>query len=116
MSYFISGWVKIKNPDWRSGEALGDVFRFSAYPVSEGLRNWANVPRILTMLSWGVIVFEVLFPLALFTQTTLIIALIVAASFHFSNACLFGLNRFFWIWLSAYPAILWLQDRLVSNL
>lgn len=116
MSYFISGWVKLKNPDWRSGEALCDVFRFSAYPVSENLRNWSNAPQILMMLSWGVIVFEVLFPLALFTQPTLYAALIIAAIFHFSNACLFGLNRFFWIWLSAYPAILWLQDRLVLNL
>lgn len=113
MSYFISGWVKLKNPDWRSGEALCDVFRFSAYPVSETLRNWARAPRLLTALSWGVILFEVLFPLALFSQTTLIVALIVAATFHFSNACLFGLNRFFWTWLCAYPSIIWLQDRLL---
>lgn len=113
MSYFMSGWVKLKNPEWRSGEALCDVFRFSAYPVSERLRDWAHAPRILTALSWGVILFEVLFPFALFTKGTLIAALVLAASFHFSNACLFGLNRFFWIWLSAYPAILWLQDRVV---
>ena len=113
MSYFMSGWVKLKNPDWRSGEALCDVFRFSAYPVSTRLRDWARAPRILTLLSWGVILFEVLFPLSLLTQSTLIAALVLAASFHFSNACLFGLNRFFWIWLSAYPAILWLQDRVI---
>ena len=38
--------------------------------------------------------------------------LAVAATFHLANACLFGLNRFFWTWLAVYPAILWLQDRL----
>ena len=38
LSYFISGWVKLINPDWRSGRALCDVFQFSAYPVSESLR------------------------------------------------------------------------------
>ncbi|RPE72107.1 vitamin K-dependent gamma-carboxylase-like protein [Pacificibacter maritimus] len=113
MSYFISGWVKLKNPEWRSGLALADVFHFSAYPVSEDLRRWANAHRILTLLSWGVILFEVLFPLAFLSQTLLMIALILAAGFHLSNACLFGLNRFFWIWLAAYPAILWLQDRLI---
>ncbi|MFT6424323.1 MAG: hypothetical protein ACJAYH_000742 [Celeribacter sp.] len=113
MSYVMSGWVKLKNPEWRSGEALCDVFRFSAYPVSEALRDWARAPRILTILSWGVILFEVLFPLALFTHLTLYGALVLAAAFHLSNACLFGLNRFFWIWLSAYPAILWLQDRVM---
>ena len=27
------------------------------------------------------------------------------------GACLFGLNRFFWTWLAAYPALVWLQGR-----
>ena len=55
--------------------------------------------------------FELAFPLTLLTQTTLIMGLAVAATFHFANAGLFGLNRFFWIWLAAYPSILWLQNR-----
>ncbi len=114
LSYFIAGWVKIVNPEWRNGQALMDVFRFSAYPVSEVLRNWADYPRLLHVMSWAVILFELAFPFSLITQTTLIIGLIVAITFHFANACLFGLNRFFWIWLAAYPSILWLQERLFS--
>lgn len=112
LSYFISGWVKVVNPEWRSGRALRDVFQFSAYPVSESLREWSNKPRMLYAMSWGVMAFELLFPLALFSQAGLVFALIITASFHFSNACLFGLNRFFWIWVSAYPSILWFQDWL----
>jgi len=92
-----------------------DVFRFSAYPVSEALRKWTNYPRLLHAMSWAVILFELIFPFSLITQTTLIIGLIVAITFHFANACLFGLNRFFWIWLAAYPSILWLQERLFSG-
>lgn len=112
LSYFMSGWVKIKNPEWRNGRALRDVFQFSAYPVSEALRNLANWPRLLWWMSWSVILFELIFPFTLITQTTLIIGLIIAATFHFANACLFGLNRFFWIWLAAYPSIIWLQQRI----
>lgn len=112
LSYFISGWVKIINPEWRNGRALRDVFQFSAYPVSEALRSWADWPRLLCLMSWAVMLFELLFPLTLITQTTLIIGLIIAATFHFANACLFGFNRFFWIWLTAYPSILWLQQRI----
>ncbi len=112
LSYFISGWVKIVNPDWRTGRALNDVFRFSAYPASENLRSWTNYPRILFAMSWAVILFEILFPLALLNQATLYIGLLVAAMFHFSNACFFGLNRFFWIWLAAYPSLIWLQGRI----
>lgn len=114
LSYFISGFVKIINPEWRTGRALHDVFSFSAYPVSETLRGLTKHPALLCLMSWAVIMFELLFPLTLLSQTTLIIGLIIAAIFHLANACLFGLNRFFWIWLAAYPSILWLQHRIFT--
>jgi len=112
LSYFISGWVKIVNPDWRRGVALRQVFAFSAYPVAESLRGWADRPRLLLAMSWAVMLFELVFPLTMLSQASLIAGLVVAATFHLANACLFGLNRFFWTWLAAYPAILWLQQRL----
>lgn len=111
LSYLISGWVKVVNPDWRSGRALADVFRFSAYPVAEDLRRLADRPRLLRAASWSVMGFELALPLTLVSQPMLIAGLAVAAAFHLANACLFGLNRFFWTWLAAYPAILWLQAR-----
>jgi hypothetical protein len=113
LSYAVSGWVKLINPDWRSGRALADVFAFSAYPVSEDLRGWAGRPRTLLVMSWAVILFELAFPLTLLSHETLIAGLVIAAVFHLANAALFGLNRFFWTWLAVYPAILWLQDRLM---
>lgn len=106
LSYVIAGWVKVANPDWRSGRALRDVFLFSTYPAGENLRRWADRPRVLRGAGWAVMLFELLFPLALMSRVALIVALAIAALFHAANACLFGLNRFFWIWLCAYPAIL----------
>lgn len=113
LSYFISGWVKIINRDWRSGRALSDVFQFSAYPVSEQLRLWGKFPRLLLFMSWAVMMFELLFPFSLLSSVSLGLALIIAATFHFANACLFGLNRFFWVWIAAYPSILWFQYRII---
>jgi len=113
LSYFISGWVKVVNPEWRDGRALADVFRFSAYPVSEDLRRLADRPRLLLVMSWAVMLFELAFPLTLLSRESLIVGLVIAGTFHLANACLFGLNRFFWTWLSVYPAILWLQARVV---
>jgi|GEM_PF-228370 len=72
LSYLISGWVKLVNPDWR--------------------------------------------PFALLSQTALIAMLSLAALFHLANGCLFGLNRFVWTWIAAYPSILWLQHRLGPEL
>ncbi|MCC6940292.1 MAG: HTTM domain-containing protein [Novosphingobium sp.] len=116
LSYVMAGWVKIRNPDWRSGQALRDVFLFSAYPVGENIRQWANQPRVLYGAGWAVMTFELAFPLTFLSGPTLIAGLIIAALFHGANACLFGLNRFFWIWICAYPSILWLQERVFPSL
>ncbi len=114
LSYFISGWVKLGNPDWRSGAALRDVFAFSAYPVAGNLRAIADRQTLTFTASWAVIAFEIAFPLALLHPMFLTGALIIAAGFHLSNAIFLGLNRFFWIWLSAYPALIWFQGRIVG--
>ncbi len=114
-SYFQSGYIKIINADWRSGQALTDVFAITAYPVSEHARKWARSPQLMLVMSWSVMVFELLFPLSLWNHYALIVALVIAAMFHLTNACLFGLNRFFWIWPAAYPIILWFQSRIVDT-
>lgn len=114
LSYFISGWVKIRNPDWRSGRALRDVFAFSAYPVSENLRQLSKRKTLLLIGSWVVIICELLFPFSLLSHWTLILFLGLAAAFHLSNAVFFGLNRFVLTWIAAYPSILWLQGRLIG--
>lgn len=114
LSYWISGWVKIRNPEWRSGRALRDVFRFSAYPAGENIRQWAKQPYVLFCAGWAVMVFELAFPLAFLSRPALLAGLAIAALFHGANACLFGLNRFFWIWICAYPSILWLQERVLA--
>lgn len=116
LSYVISGQVKLMNPAWRDGTALRDVFAFSAYPVAENLRSLKDQSRLLLLASWAVIAFEILFPLSLLSYPLLIAALLIAIAFHTANACLFGLNRFLWCWIAAYPSILWLHTRLVSGL
>lgn len=116
LSYFISGVVKLAQPAWRGGHALRDVFAFSAYPVAENLRALQTMPRVLQSASWAVIAFEVTFPLALLSPPALILALTLATAFHLANAILFALNRFVWIWLAAYPSILWLQTQLLAAL
>lgn len=115
LSYFQAGWVKFENPEWRSGKALREVFAYTAYPVSESVRSLIIKPYLLFILSWVVIIGELLFPLALLHSTILIIALIFTGIFHVVNAVLFGLNRFVWSWLAAYPSLIWLQDRISES-
>lgn len=114
LSYAMAGGVKLANPDWRSGRALQDVFAFSVYPVSEGLRAWVAAPRALRALSWTMMAFEVAFPLALLSAAALPLSLGAALAFHLVNACVFGLNRFVWIWVAGYPCLLWFQHAVVA--
>ena len=111
-SYFKSGLSKVIHEDWRTGTALRDVFLFSVYPVSEATRNWAERPRLLCAMSWAVILLELLFPLALISLPVLIAGLAAMLLFHLANFVLFGFNRFVWVWLAAYPSLIWLQARL----
>jgi hypothetical protein len=114
LSYAISGWVKIINRDWRTGQALADVFLFSAYPVSKRLRALHTKATLLGFASWAVMLLELLFPFALVNRYALYVALTLTMLFHLANAFCFGLNRFVWVWLAAYPALLWFQQRIFS--
>jgi hypothetical protein len=111
LSYFQAGWVKLINPDWRSGVALQQVFSVTAYPVSESVRQFSRKQSLIFYMSWAVIVFELIFPLAIFSEYLLYLFLLIAVSFHLANAFLFGLNRFFWIWPATYPVLIWFQGR-----
>lgn len=114
LSYAMAGWAKLANPEWRSGRALRDVFEFSVYPVSDALRAWAASPRMLLALSWFMMIFEAAFPASVLNHTVLAVTLAVALVFHVVNACVFGLNRFVWIWLAGYPAVLWFHHTVVK--
>ena len=105
-SYFMSGAVKLLRREWRNGSAMTIFLNGAIYgPLSAThlLRN-----KWLTLLgSWGFIVWEILFPLSLLDPRLAAVFCAVAALFHFLVFWFFGLNRFFWAWLCAFPAIMW---------
>lgn len=111
-SYFQSGYVKLLHSEWRNGSALENVFLVTSYPTTDSIRDWGNHHKLLFTMGWFVIIFELIFPLAITNKTLLIIALIIATVFHLANAFLFGLNRFFWMWISGYPLLIWFQERI----
>ena len=105
-SYFRAGTGKLKEAKWRDGTALAIFLSRSLYPDMQKLAaqlrpmNWLCV-----VMSWGVMVFElsvIALPLAPNSAIVYFEALLL---FHFCVYRAFGLNRFFWIWLSAWPSI-----------
>ena len=105
-SYFISGWVKLLRREWRRGEAMTIFLNAAIYgplPASHPLRK----PGLAKLGSWAFIGWECVFPLALLHPSLAVLFCGVAALFHFLVFWFFGLNRFFWAWIAAFPAIVW---------
>jgi hypothetical protein len=105
-SYFVSGWVKLMRTEWRSGRALTVFLDNGVYgplPANSIYRQ----PRLAMLCSWGFTLWEGLFPLALLDVRLAVMFCAIAAVFHFLVFWFFGLNRFFWAWLSTFPAILY---------
>lgn len=105
-SYFVSGWVKLMRPEWRSGQALTVFLDHGVYgPLPE--HSIFRSPRLALLCSWGFTLWEGLFPLALLDVRLAALLCATAVAFHFMVFWFFGLNRFFWAWLSTFPAILY---------
>lgn len=105
-SYFMSGWVKLLHPSWRSGRALPQFLDTGIYgPLAP--HSLYRKPWLARGISWSFTVWEGLFPLALLDVRLAALFCMVASAFHFLVFRFFGLNRFFWAWVTTYPAILW---------
>ncbi len=105
-SYFMSGWVKLLHPSWRSGRALPQFLDTGIYgPLAP--HSVYRKPWLARTISWTFTVWEGLFPLALLDARLAVLFCTVAAVFHFLVFRFFGLNRFFWAWVATYPAMVW---------
>ncbi|MCB0375929.1 MAG: hypothetical protein KDD04_08435, partial [Sinomicrobium sp.] len=117
LSYFTAGTTKLISRQWRSGIALTAIFSTKTYGAEKPYRILKKYKPLGVILCWGVILFEVLFPLALFVPLQYAFVFIgLGIVFHILNALIMGLNSFFWAFLATYPAILfanlWIADSI----
>jgi hypothetical protein len=105
-SYLKSGLAKISNRDWRSGLALPTFLARSLFTdvrrTAIFLRTRLTLSRLLSV---AVLIFELGSIGAVFFPKLLLGYFACAVAFHFSIYLALGLNRFFWIWLCAWPAL-----------
>ncbi len=105
-SYFVSGWVKLLRPEWRSGAALPAFLDTGVYGPLAAQSAYRH-PGLARAVAWGFTLWEGLFPLALLDLRLAAGFCASATLFHFMVFWHFGLNRFFWAWLATFPAILY---------
>lgn len=116
-SYFVAGLVKIRSPSWRNGTALAEFFKTPGYDSPpEWIRRLAqpsgNVAKITGYL---IILFECAFPMAWLSPSWCMCFIGAAFVFHVLNFFVFGLNRFVFAWLAAYPALIFWSERLAER-
>ena len=107
LSYFIAGIEKLKRPGWRNGLYLKKLFASRWYGVPGWASSLSSHSFLCFTISWAMLIFECLSPLAILNSTTVIGFMILGISFHLANFIFFGLNRFFWSWVAAYPVLLY---------
>ncbi len=114
-SYFKAGIVKIIHAEWRSGYALPNFLKRSLFTSMRGLGERVVLyKRTCWFACWCVLIFELLSLLLPLFPRFVFIYFFFAILFHLIVYCAFGLNRFFWVWLSSWPATLYVLSRGLS--
>jgi hypothetical protein len=107
-SYFKAGIVKLIQHDWRSGKALPAFLNRSLFSDVKSISHWLGLKPTLSLFAcWIVLVFELAAFGLVFFPGLAIYYFMAALFFHLMNFLSFGLNRFFWMWLTAWPALLY---------
>lgn len=112
-SYFVSGWVKLKRPEWRNGQALPVFLNSGLYGPLQADSVFRR-PVVALVCSWAFILWEGLFPLVLVFPDWTFVFVGVALLFHFLVFWFFGLNRFFWAWAANLGSLFFLGHYVSS--
>ena len=112
-SYFVSGWVKLKRAEWRSGDALVIFLDAGIYGPLKSTSVFRR-PWVAKLCSWGFMLWEAVSPVLLIGPIWAELYCLVASVFHFLVFWYFGLNRFFWAWMVTFPALVYCSAGLVT--
>lgn len=115
LAYAMSGLLKLRSADWRSGEALPAILRTGIYG-NRPLAQLLSRHRTLAVVGCtGVIWFEILMALAPFGPPPLLVLFVSAGLlFHVSVSIAMGLGSFVFAFAATYPTLWYLNTRLWS--
>jgi hypothetical protein len=109
LSYWISGLYKVRHTSWRRGGALQKFLRDNRYGTPGSVLDLVRLPEAARAWVWLLLAFELLFPLSITSPRVALLFMGTGLLFHYAVFRVFGLNRFFWAWLAAYPSVYFLS-------
>jgi hypothetical protein len=109
LSYIIAGTAKMLSKKWRNGTAIFQIMNTESYGSERiALYLQRSSPSISAVLSWNVMLVEAsFFTVVILPYPYFLVFLAWGLLFHIYNAIIMGLNNFFWVFLSTYPAIIY---------
>ncbi len=108
LSYLTAGIAKAESHHWHGTNAVFAVFNTRTYGYEPVARFLLHRPDITRILTWGAVIMECSFSLALVAGFPgCLIFLAWGVAFHLMNAVVMGLNSFFWSFVATYPAIIY---------
>jgi len=114
-SYFKAGIAKAKYREWWNGQALPAFLSRSLFPDIQMMAvQLKSYHWLCLMAGWLTLFFELSAIGLLFAPKLSMVYLACAIVFHLSIYFCFGLNRFFWIWMTTWPATLYALSLLNS--
>ena len=111
-SYVISGGVKLLAPEWRSGRALPIFLNNGIFGPLRANSIFRSRP-IAILYSWAFIIWEISVSLALFDPILMIFFCLIGIVFHLLVFWYFGLNRFFFAWITTFPALFYVSTQII---
>jgi len=105
LSYFFAGLIKIKKPLWQKGLALPQFLNHTIFFKSTLIKKLTLNTRLMFLLSWMIMLWEITFPLAWLNPQWCLISCAIGLIFHLANFWFFGLNRFLLLWPLLYPIL-----------
>jgi hypothetical protein len=117
VAYVASGVFKAVGPMWRNGDAISGIMSAKIYG-NRSLGVLLSRYRGLSLLMcWFTILFEVSFFVVLFSNSTVLYALLaVGLMFHTANAVFMGLGGFLFAFVATYPAVVFLNNQSLAIL
>ncbi len=113
ISYLTAGIAKLISPTWLKGDIVYDVLNTRTYGnkrIASILKDYKYIRRAFTYTTIG---FESLFFIVFFLRAPYnALFLIIPFGFHLSSALFMGLNSFVFAFVSTYPSVLYVVNRL----
>jgi len=114
ISYATAGVSKLFEKEWRTGNGLFMIINARQMIFSDRLIIFFSRQKtLLKVITWATIGMDSLFPLVLIVgEPYYLIFIAWGVCFHFFIAIFLRLGKFFWVWVSTYPAIIYIAIKL----